>query len=331
MCSLAFFFFFWRGVGGWSFESARRDEQGTLDEQQRTRWWHFSQQRPRQLLLFSQDRVPPKLDKREEPEGEYFKRGRCSARSWKSWRSQESVLSPAAPKIIMSSETLRSAQRICCLFLRTWTENQVRIYLSRRAAEPKLTCIHLGRASANWHVPRWVKIKKTRLRINIQLMQLKKKKMQLLASHVFLHPPLSTWDTRHGNPAFLCFICNWSFARRWPLTRSTLCHTVSKAAHCPATNDETIRSHQGLWKVTRVSLCVCLYVCMCVFFLYSCNPGINNNLSTPPRLLQIDYNYRPSVPLSVSQKQSWCDRCCSLIRSLKHPSKMSFPTLAIHW
>lgn len=177
VCALwLFFFFFWRGVGGWSFESARRDEQGTLDEQQRTRWWHFSQQRPRQLLLFSQDRVPPKLDKREEPEGEYFKRGRCSARSWKSWRSQESVLSPAAPKIIMSSETLRSAQRICCLFLRTWTENQVRIYLSRRAAEPKLTCIHLGRASANWHVPRWVKIKKTRLRINIQLMQLKKKK-----------------------------------------------------------------------------------------------------------------------------------------------------------
>lgn len=37
---------------------------------------------------------------------------------------------------------------------------------------------------------------------------------------------------------------------------STLCHTVWTAAHCPPTNDETLRSHQGLCEVTRVYVCL---------------------------------------------------------------------------
>lgn len=147
--------------------------------------------------------------------------------------------------------------------------------------------------------------------------------MQLLASHVFLHSSLSTWGTRYGNPVFLCFICNWSFARRWPLTRSTLLSYSFKGCTLPCKEWWDYQIKSGTLK-GNTCLCVCV-------FSYSCNPGINNNHSAPPRLLQIDYNYRPSVPLSASQKQSWCNRCCSLIRRLEHPSKMSFPTLAIHW
>ena len=99
---------------------------------------------------------------RRRRRGAWLQRGgeeRCSAPSWRSWRSPESVRSPAAPGGA-SWGTLRSAQvtpRIFRLFLRTCTGKLARTCREPSRAEAKLTCTHLGRASENWHVPRWDK------------------------------------------------------------------------------------------------------------------------------------------------------------------------------
>ena len=136
----------------WSFESARCGDGGALDEQ-RTRWWDFSQ-RPQ---LRDHICLPPKLHKRAEV-GDPLARKMFCAKLKELKISGECPFSSSAKT--MSPETLRSAQmtlRIYCPFLRTCTENWARMCLDRRQAEPKLICILLERASVNWHVQRWVK------------------------------------------------------------------------------------------------------------------------------------------------------------------------------